>query len=94
VALAESGFMQGPVSLLFCWAEWNCVMFKMDLDDVWRTLKAIFCFVGAVWIIWRGNAYDTLNYSLLPAVMCAISGMVLVFLGLALVFRSGEVGEE
>jgi hypothetical protein len=70
-------------------------MFKFDYALVWRLVKGIFCFVGAVWVIRRGRAYDMpFDYSMMPAVMCALAGMVLAFLGLALVFRSNEVGEE
>jgi hypothetical protein len=70
-------------------------MSNFDFGYAWRVVKGIICVVGAVWVVWRGNAYDMpFDYSLMPAVMCAICGMVLVFLGLAVVFRSEEVGEE
>jgi drug/metabolite transporter (DMT)-like permease len=70
-------------------------MSNFDYEYVWRLVKGIFCVVGAVWVVWRGNAYDMpMDYSMMPAVMCAISGMVLVFLGLSVVFKSREVGEE
>jgi uncharacterized membrane protein len=43
--------------------------------------------VAAAWLVWRGNSYNDLNYSLVPAVMCALESLVLVMTGIALARR-------
>ena len=55
-------------------------------------ILAIFL-IAAGWLIWRGNAYTDPRFSIIPAVMCALESLLLVFVGVALMRRQADSEE-
>ncbi|HEY7089333.1 MAG TPA: hypothetical protein VH518_14650 [Tepidisphaeraceae bacterium] len=66
------------------------MMYKFDFGLVLRVVIGTFCAVGGGWVVWRGNSYDDSllhGFSMVPAVMCGLTGMAFTLTGLAVVFR-------
>src|SRR5436189_5981088 len=72
------------------WVVGNLFMFNIVFGRIKRMLILGIFLVAAVWLTWRGEAYDDRHNSGLPAIMCAIEAMVLVMTGAALAARRSE----
>src|SRR5689334_5893258 len=88
--------MQCPVRTpVLCAGRCRClgcreVHMLQKFEVVKRAMIVTFFVVAAAWLVWRGNSYNDINYSLVPAVMCALESLVLVMTGIALARRRRE----
>lgn len=60
-----------------------------------RTVAALACFLGAVFLVYRGNNFGTGNdFSLLVPVMCVLTALSLFATGIGLMLRSSQKAAE
>ena len=73
-----------------------CFMFNVVLGRIKRVLILGAFLLAAVWLVWRGEAYDDRHNSALPAIMCSIESLVLVITGAAIAARKqgGDLDES
>jgi hypothetical protein len=64
-----------------------CFMYNVFVSRLKRALILGAFLLAAVWLVWRGEAYDDRHNSALPAIMCAIESLVLVMTGAAIAAR-------
>jgi len=77
--------------------EWKLgeMMFTFDYEFVSKTVTAVGCVVGAVWIAWRERVYlGFQEFSMVGPVMCAIAVVTLLLTALAVICRREELPEE
>ena len=67
-----------------------CFMYNVFVSRLKRALILGAFLLAAVWLVWRGEAYDDRHNSALPAIMCAVESLVLVITGAALAGRQAE----
>ena len=64
-----------------------CFMYSVFVSRLKRALILGAFLLAAVWLVWRGEAYDDRHNSALPAIMCAVESLVLVITGAAIAAR-------
>lgn len=62
-------------------------MYNVFVSRLKRVLILGAFLIAAVWLIWRGEAYDDRHNSAIPAIMCAVESLVLVMTGTAIAAR-------
>lgn len=77
--------------VLGCWEDF---MFNLVVIRLKRVLILGAFLLAAIWLVWRGEAYDDRHNSALPAIMCAIESLVLVITGAAIAARKLESNPE
>ena len=73
-----------------------CFMYNVFVSRLKRALILGAFLLAAIWLVWRGEAYDDRHNSALPAIMCAVESLVLVITGAALAAKksTAEFGEQ
>ncbi len=70
---------------------WEVVyMFNVIFNRTKRVFILGAFIVVAAWLIWCGEIYDDRHHSALPAIMCAVTSVVLVITGAAIAGRKAE----
>ena len=64
-----------------------CFMYNVFVSRLKRVLILGAFLLAAVWLVWRGEAYDDRHNSALPAIMCSVESLVLVMTGTVMVSR-------
>ena len=71
---------------------WDVLMLQM-FDVAKRIFILVVFLIASAWLIWRGNSYTDPGFSIIPAVMCALESLLLVFVGVSLMRRPTDSEE-
>ena len=63
-------------------------------NEIFNKSKRVFILgafiVAAAWLVWCGEVYDDKHHSALPAIMCALTSIMLIITGAGIAGRKSE----